>query len=139
MVIDQIMRNSEPVPESGCWIWTAAVDRCGYGKVTVNNAKVRAHRVSYEIFNGPIISGGHVLHTCDVRCCVNPAHLYVGTNLQNMRDKVSRKRAAGQVLTPDDVRSIRNDRRPTKDIAADYGISTNHVRSIMCRCKWSWV
>lgn len=78
-----------PVTESGCWLWLASTrNGCGYGQMhTDRNFKPKyAHRVSYELFKGPIPEGLQVLHICDVRICVNPDHLYVGDQVQNMQD-----------------------------------------------------
>lgn len=85
-----------PVTESGCWLWLASVwRRSGYGRIhygTGHGKSLRAHRVSYELYCGPIPSGLLVLHRCDVRSCVNPNHLFLGTHTDNVRDAVKKKR-----------------------------------------------
>ena len=85
-----------PVPESGCWIWLGVVFGSGHGRVVINengvNRETGAHRLSWEVHKGAIPEGKHVLHTCDVPCCINPAHLYIGTHQDNMRDKAHRGR-----------------------------------------------
>ena len=85
------------VSESGCWIWTAGLkvnnkyeQRPGF---QIGKFFVAAHRVSWELHNGPIPEGMHVLHRCDVSLCVNPDHLYLGTHQDNMCDKKTRGRA----------------------------------------------
>lgn len=76
-----------------CWIWDAGGDRKGYGKFYVGRGINRqAHRWAWESINGPIPDGMLVRHTCDNPPCVNPAHLEVGTQLDNMRDAVERGR-----------------------------------------------
>lgn len=85
-----------PEPNSGCWLWMGAITRGGYGHIRkrVNNVNkmTRAHRVSYELYKGPIPEGLQVLHTCDNPICVNPNHLFLGTNQDNVDDKVSKDR-----------------------------------------------
>lgn len=75
-----------------CWLWTAATQRDGYGHFHVNRKGVVAHRYSYELVHGPIPEGLVLLHTCDVRACVNPAHLKLGTQKDNILDAVAKGR-----------------------------------------------
>lgn len=81
----------EMVPECGCWIWTAATHQ-GYGEICYKGKKETAHRVSWELHNGPIPHGLWVLHRCDTRECVNPKHLFLGTQLDNIADCVKKGR-----------------------------------------------
>ncbi len=77
---------AEPEPNSGCWIWTGVRVPGGYGGTTRGGVYQMAHRVAYELAVGPIPKGLYVLHRCDLPPCVNPAHLWVGTQTDNMRD-----------------------------------------------------
>lgn len=85
-------------PNSGCWLWDGHVSTDGYGRLMLWNGSksrsARAHRLSYEHFVGPITGGLFVLHRCDVPCCVNPGHLFLGTHQANMDDKVAKGRQA---------------------------------------------
>lgn len=89
---DRFFEKVSPEPNSGCHLWTAHCNREGYGTFKLEGKKARAHRVAWEIANGPIPDGLHVCHTCDVPECVNPSHLWVGTNTDNMRDCVKKGR-----------------------------------------------
>lgn len=76
-----------------CWQWQAGKSDEGYGSFKVAGKVVGAHRVSFVIANGAITGGLFVLHSCDNRGCVNPKHLFLGTNTDNMRDKVKKGRS----------------------------------------------
>lgn len=83
--------------DRGCWEWIGTLHPAGYGQVTFNYKHHLSHRLSWEIHNGPIPpgKGAHgtcVLHRCDNRTCVNPAHLFLGSNADNMHDKVVKGR-----------------------------------------------
>lgn len=76
----------------GCWFWTGCVDRDGYGQIGVNYRQLKAHRFSWELHYSAIPEGLFVCHRCDNPSCVNPEHLFLGTNQDNTRDKVSKGR-----------------------------------------------
>ena len=81
---------------SGCWLWTGQKSQKGYGILQTQKSnkikKHRAHRLSYEIFKGPIPEGMYVCHSCDTPACINPEHLWVGTVQQNNADRVEKMR-----------------------------------------------
>jgi len=84
----------ERIPEAGCWVWTAGLDAYGYGALGIDGRPVKAHRFSWLIHkNDP--GQWHVLHRCDVTCCVNPDHLFLGSHLVNMADMKAKRRARG--------------------------------------------
>lgn len=103
---------------------------------------VRAHRMAWTIFRGPITREQHVLHRCDNRLCVNPKHLFLGDQAANMADKKQKGRQdRGEKhgmakLTESEALRIIEDRRTFKEIAADYKITMTTVSNI--KTGWSW-
>ena len=92
---DRILDIGWTVTESGCWEWNGTIAVNGYGVITSGKHGLRdahMHRLSFEIFNGPIPAGAIVRHTCDNPPCMNPDHLLTGTQDDNMQDMVERRR-----------------------------------------------
>lgn len=86
-------RKFEPELNTGCWLWTDAPDRYGYGRLQVGSAAtLKAHRVSYELHHGPIPAGFMVCHRCDTPACVNPAHLFAAPAAVNVADMIAKGR-----------------------------------------------
>lgn len=107
----------------GCWLWTGHTIRGGYGvmRYTSSNRATTAHRISYEIHVGPIPDGMFVLHRCDVPACVNPAHLFLGTQFDNMRDMVAKGRHYSRTHPETMARGRRNGRytKPESTLRGD--------------------
>lgn len=92
--MDIIERFLKKVTVGGCWEWTAAKDKDGYGWFGYKGRLLGAHRIAYILFIEEIPEGKCVLHKCDNPSCVNPEHLYVGTHKQNSRDRDVKNRTA---------------------------------------------
>ena len=129
------------VPWSGCWLWTGQLAN-GYGIIHDGGrvSKVRkAHRISYEMHKGAIPSGLCVLHRCDVPCCVNPEHLFLGDRFLNNRDRHQKGRSGSHSgtnngrakLSWEKAALIRDDKRPTADVAAAFMV----CKSTVCRIR----
>ncbi len=133
--IDRLLAKTDRSGE--CWLWTGAVNRGagGYGWFAMQGGQTLAHRASWLLHNGPIAPGLHVLHRCDVRLCVNPAHLFLGTNADNVADKVAKGRTArgeshATRLAPSDIREIRAATGTIRQIGARFGVAYSHVARI---------
>lgn len=132
---------------SCCWEWRGAIQSKGYGSVGVSAGKTAlAHRVAYELTYGEIPKGMHVLHKCDNRRCVNPAHIFLGTNKDNVRDKVQKGRQAKgekngrSKLTYKQIDAIRymhkTGRYSSGQIAELFGVCPSNVRNIVRGDYW---
>lgn len=137
--------------ENGCWLWQKAITRNGYGNFALGGGTNRgAHRVSYFAFKGDIPDGMDVCHTCDVRDCVNPSHLFIGSRSDNILDasrknRVSRthqKKGSGHPaskLTEGDVPTILRrlqSGEPKASIARSYGVSDRIILLISRGDLW---
>lgn len=150
-------RHRDKIATAGpgdCWLWTAGKFSTGYGAVWAKGQNRLAHRAAYEAVHGPGSAAGLVVrHKCDVKACVNPAHLELGTRDDNMRDMVERGRhvacmgkANGNAkLTDADVRTIRAkyvSGGPECGLSALgrlYGTSPSNIRRIVDRTRWRHV
>lgn len=130
---------------AGCWNWLGH-KRQGYGFLWVDGSHRRAHRVSWELHFGPIPEGQFVCHHCDVPSCVNPDHLFLGTQTDNLSDMRTKDRGAkgerhGRArLTAEDVEGIRSLHAIGvlgKIIARQFGVSHATVSHIIHRKNWA--
>lgn len=137
-----------------CWLWIGAMvpglAKGGYGCFNFNQKIQRAHRVSWQIHHGPIPEGMQVLHHCDVRHCVRPDHLFLGTHDNNMKDMARKGRARGsgppgelagpaklkavQVL---EIRKLAKTTGLTQDeIANRFGVTQGAIHCILSGKTW---
>jgi hypothetical protein len=133
---ERFHRSYMPITESGCWIWIAKTGggpRKDRGVINDGNGhKYRAaHRVSWELHNGPIHSGLLVCHRCDVSACVNPHHLFLGTQKDNLRDMVSKGRHGNRLLTDKIAAKIRASSERPKILAARYGVCQGTIYNVL--------
>ena len=132
-----------------CWLWTGGVTGDGYGQVHHEGRARTVHRLSYEVFKGTIPKGLLVCHSCDIRNCVNPEHLFLGTLSDNARDKVKKGRnyvARGEKsnfskLKGKQVREIRKKGATGefthKQLAEEYSVTRPLIGYIMNRKIWT--
>jgi hypothetical protein len=153
---------SMPEPNSGCLLWLGSVDRKGYGQLRFGGSLQPAHRLSLSVALGrPLPRGQLACHTCDVRSCINPDHLFLGTCKDNTADmmrkgrhdlgglalgwgrvwpnRVRGERVHSAKLTEADVRAIRAAVGTHRNVASDFGISVGCAKAIRHRRAWKHV
>lgn len=132
------LRDNSRADPSGCVIWTGPLHYKGYGRLAKAG---KAHRVAYELAKGAIAAGAHVLHRCDNRACINPDHLYLGTNSENIDDKCRRDRS-GKKLNKEKVLAMRGLSRlgmRQADIAQLFGVNRSNVSRAVSGKRWAHV
>ena len=92
-LILRFLSKIEKNGSTGCWMWQGGIDGAGYGMFWDGEKNIRVHRFMWELFVGPIPEGKHILHKCDTPACCNRRHLFMGTHLDNMKDKAVKGRA----------------------------------------------
>lgn len=145
----------------GCWSWTGAQFRRGYGAFQLGGSTRKAHRIAYELEHGPIPAGLYVCHRCDNPSCVRPDHLFLGTAADNNTDRSQKGRTkpgrntGGYKLVPGANAGERNPRAKMtwqsvsdlrhryasghellKDLAREYGIAFSTADKIVCHETW---
>ena len=134
-----------------CWLWLAQKTAFGHGRFSVyhpdrnRHIPEYAHRWAWMLTHGPIPEGIQVCHHCDNPGCVNPGHLFLGTQADNMFDAMSKGRMcyglnrSNHKLDPDKVRLIRADTRSRAAIAAAFGVSEGVIQRVRNRTVWKSV
>lgn len=134
--------------DNGCWEWMATKFPNGYGCFKLNRKSVGAHRVSYEIHNGKINKNMVICHHCDNPSCVNPEHLFVGTQKENLLDRKLKGRSVegnknGRCkLSDKDILAIKRllaEKIDQRDIAKSYGVAQTTISAINLNKSWSHI
>jgi hypothetical protein len=131
----------------GCWLWTGATTPFGHGVIRVEGKNQYAHRYSWELHNGFIPDGLNICHKCDIPPCVNPDHLFLGTQKNNIDDMYVKNRASigilhGQaILTEEQVLEIRRMQGiiTQRELAAAYGVTRAAISGIHTRRLWKHI
>lgn len=139
---ERVWEGCIPEPNTGCWLWSGAINPGGYGALSLGGRTVLAHRASWAGRHGPVPERMFVCHRCDVRACVNPTHLFLGTALDNSADAVAKGRLHDRTGLPirkldeDAVREIRASDLTQAELARRFGVSVGTISNV--RSRWSW-
>ena len=146
--LERFESYAEPIPECGCWIWTGAVFNDGYGAFRRPKFTERAHRTAWWLYFGKIPKGALVLHKCDIPLCVNPEHLFLGTQKDNCSDAQQKRRHShGEKhgmhrLTEVDVLEVLAAKRAGETgvaIAKRFDVTTTTISAIWTGRSWKYV
>lgn len=136
-IIANLLTRSAPMP-FGCVFWTGAKSR-GYGVMQINGINRFAHRLSYEVFVGPV-GMMNVCHKCDIPRCINPDHLFLGTQLDNIADMLKKNRnfkggikIRGQLV--DDMRRMISDGYTQQEVASKFNVHQTTIHYALRRKK----
>jgi hypothetical protein len=139
------------IHENGCWIWQRAKTKAGYGQLSVQGKVYYAHRLAYMLYHGSYRDNLRVLHTCDTPACVNPQHLFLGTQKDNMHDAQRKGRAikppihSGEhhhfaKITEVQAQSIRQEytiaKTSQRKLAKEYGLNQKTIFDIIHHHIW---
>ena len=159
-----LFEKSERITDSGCWIWLGGLDKDGYGQTWYKGKNIRAHRLSWQLKNGLIPEGMHIMHMCDIPTCINPNHLRCGTGKENNDDKMKKNRhrvasgdshymrlrpnsRAGELcptvkLTEQKVKEILiklSKGIKQEKLAIEYGVTRTAISAISTRRTWKHI
>lgn len=142
---ERLRHHGWTVTESDCWEWAGHRTGRGYGRIGVSGRLMYSHRLAYEAWVGPIPDGMHVLHRCDNPPCINPAHLFLGTDAENVRDRDGKGRTArgaatrtNTVINIDIARTMREEAATMTvgAIAEKHGVKRELARRAILNITW---
>lgn len=144
--LSQLPKNYKDLDNDSCWLWTGSIDGAGYGRFFWDRKLYQATRISYALFNGDITKYRVVRHLCNNSKCVNPKHLILGTQKENMIDAVKcGNRPQSTKLNEEAVKVIKWMLKYKKvyglidKLAKLHNVTTQTIKDIKRNKSWTWV
>lgn len=148
-IIDRFEKNFIK-EDNSCWLWSSAKIKTGYGIFYKDrkNKAIYAHRFSFELYKGPIVGNNKICHSCDNPSCVNPEHLWQGSQKDNLQDMYKKKRnnqprgatCSSSKLTEKDVLFIREQKRlntsTQKELSVKFGVAESTISRLLNGEHW---
>ena len=137
--LDSLLSKADKDPETGCLVWNKVRDKDGYGITSISGTKLPAHRAVMSFLTD--VTGKYVLHKCDNSGCINPEHLYLGNQKDNIADQITNGTNSGvnkitAKLSASQVREIRASTLAPKELALVYNVSYHCVWDILNFRSW---
>lgn len=145
MIEERIASGCQPIPIAGCSIWAGYSTHDGYGRIRHKGRMKLVHRIAFELRFGPIPKGAMVCHRCDVRSCCNPAHLFLGSNKDNMLDMRAKGRQSRGASRPSakltlqqaaEIRERAASGETVRSLGAFYGVGKSTVSRVVRGEGW---
>lgn len=147
-IVKRTHRYLKRIRGTDCWEWQGKKTDLGYGILTVDKKDLRVHRLMWQFYNGPLSKEDFVCHRCDNPSCANPSHLFIGNQLDNMRDAAAKGRVRkgvehhGAKFTEDDIREIlrlKKEGATVLQIAESFSFPYQTIYKIFTRTRWRHV
>lgn len=146
-IIKEKIKKYTVVDDNNCWIWQGSKHRQGYGNLNYKRIPSLAHRVSWMVHKGDIPEGVKVCHKCDITSCVNPDHLFLGTQKENVSDAIQKGKYSNRLIGKrrnklnheqvQEIKKLHCDGINRKDLEIKFSVSKTCIAKILTNRSWN--